>query len=253
MTRSNPRPGAKLAASIPAAVLFPDSSWRNPLQFQILPKQTKRAKDAQLYGGDRNAQRLGDFLVRALLDDGEGGGDPQRRAQSSEGQSRLAADLLRDGRIARRRNRQIGEEIAGRGVLGLQRAEPIESRMSGDAACPWLESALRIEALPRAVDAPERFDGELVGSCWIADDAQNPSAYRALVQPEQGFEGVVARFGRAMTELDQGARLIHGRRFHRVAGDVPHRALASVLLLRVDRGEGYTGCVLRALPGLIER
>jgi hypothetical protein len=51
------------------------NSWRNPFAFQIVPEQSKRAKDAQFHSRDRNTKRLGYFFVRPFLDNGENGRD----------------------------------------------------------------------------------------------------------------------------------------------------------------------------------
>ena len=62
--------------------------------------------------------------------------------------------------------------------------------MRGDAASPTFESARRIEAGVSAMDAPERFDGQIFGRGGVAYDAQDPTVNGALMLAEHGLEGV---------------------------------------------------------------
>jgi hypothetical protein len=63
--------------------------------------------------------------------------------------------------------------------------EVIECSVGSDASRPCPEAARGIEAGVRAMDAPEGFDGEIVGGSRVADDAIDPAVNLTLMPTEQ--------------------------------------------------------------------
>src|SRR5713101_10129920 len=68
-------------------------------------------------------------------------------------------------------------------------AEMIESRIGRDTARPSAEIASRVEARSRLVDAPERFQGEILCNSTVPNDADDPGVNFLLVLSKQRLEG----------------------------------------------------------------
>ena len=68
-------------------------------------------------------------------------------------------------------------------------AEMVESGVGGDPTRPSAEITSRVEARSRFVDAPERFQGEILCNSAVANDADNPGVNFLLVLSKQRLEG----------------------------------------------------------------
>ncbi len=75
-------------------------SWPDSLLFQVLSEGSERAKDAELDGGDGDAEGCGDLLVGQLLNESERGCNAEFGRKPREGLSGAGADLRGDGRVS---------------------------------------------------------------------------------------------------------------------------------------------------------
>jgi len=66
----------------------------------------------------------------------------------------------------------------------------IERSVGGDASRPRPEAACRVKACVRAIDAPEGFDGEVLGCSRISNDVNDPTVDLTLMPAKQRLEGV---------------------------------------------------------------
>src|SRR5579862_5420577 len=64
----------------------------------------------------------------------------------------------------------------------------VERDVGRDAVSPCGEVAVDPEERARAVDAPESFHGEILGSGGVADDAHDPGVYQALMVAKELLE-----------------------------------------------------------------
>ena len=156
--------------------------------FQIGSEPPHGAKDAQLDGGYGDAEGVRDFFLRSLFDDGEQCGHSQFGRQPAESQRDAMANFRGKRRVGFPRRRHGNEDLVRRGRLRPLRAHPVQRGVGCDTPGPWLETACRIEACVGAVNAKERFDGQILGDAWIADDAENPAVYGALMTAEERLE-----------------------------------------------------------------
>ena len=163
------------------------------MSLQFFSEKTASAADAYLYGSRRDAQRIGNFLVRLLFDECQRSRDLQLRRKPAERTRNFPAKLLGDARVRQRRRRQIVGEISLR-ARGL---EVIECSVGSDTSRPCPEAARGVEAGVRAMDAPEGFDREVFGGSRVADDANDPTLNLTLMPTEQRLKGVEV----AVTEL----------------------------------------------------
>jgi hypothetical protein len=85
----------------------------------------------------------------------------------------------------------------------------------------------------RTVDAPKGFDSEVLGSGWIADEANDPTVDFALMPTEQRLEGVEV----AVTELPQHVRWLF-QHWH---------LLPFYIRLRHGGAEGYREVIIATL------
>src|SRR5215471_2050713 len=65
----------------------------------------------------------------------------------------------------------------------------IDRGVGCDPPRPRPETARRIEASVRAINPPERLDGQVFRQRRISDDPYNPTVHFSLVLPKQSFEG----------------------------------------------------------------
>jgi hypothetical protein len=78
------------------------------------------------------------------------------------------------------------------GQFQVVRLEVIKRGVGGDASCPPFKASCGVEAGVRAIDAPEGFEGKVLGDPRIADDANDPAVDLVLMQTEKSLEGVEA-------------------------------------------------------------
>src|SRR5262249_27670790 len=69
-------------------------------------------------------------------------------------------------------------------------AQVRQGEIDGDPVRPCSKISLHVELPAGTVDAPEGFEGKVLSSCGIANDAYNPAVDLALKLPEQFFEGI---------------------------------------------------------------
>jgi hypothetical protein len=165
-------------------------SWRDSLSGQILSQQPDGAKNAHLYGGNRDTESLGNFLVRLFFDERENCRDAKAGREPTKCLRGLDADLGGDAGIGFGWCGNVCDVVTGWFRVGATGAKPVERRVGGDAASPGLESARRVEASVGAMNTPKSFDSEVFGCRRIANDFEDPPIHSSLVLAKERFEGV---------------------------------------------------------------
>src|SRR5207302_714353 len=89
-------------------------------------------------------------------------------------------------RIRRRYSRRLGRETLLRPVA----PQMVDRQVGSYSPCPGTKVAIRAKLVPRAVNAPKSFHGQILGNTWVAHNTHCPGVDFALKLAYQRLERI---------------------------------------------------------------
>src|SRR6516162_1682538 len=85
---------------------------------------------------------------------------------------------------------QPSRRLSRKSLLRPVAPQMVDRQVGGDPACPGAEVTIRAKPVPRTVDAPKSFHGQILGNAWVTHNTHDPGVDVTLKLTYQRLERI---------------------------------------------------------------